>query len=115
MDALTLDKSPVRRLTKKLLHRFMIRIVEKCDEEEGDIPELSNPQWRTVSAVIATYRALCDEHFQQEQIEQGRISYKDLSIEELHFLVAKFKAHPTLANVGQIDEPINVPRNGDRP
>lgn len=83
---------------------------------EGDIPDLSNSQWRTVSAVLATYRMMVDEHFQQLESEYGQVDYSKLSIDELREISLRFKDHPGLAGTGGADPKIiDIPSNGGAP
>ena len=112
MSATTL--SPIRQKAKNLLRRFLDHIERECDKLEGGIPNLDGGQWRTVSAVLATYRMLVDEHFQEEELKLAQLDYSKLSIDELHILVARFKSHPQLAPVSGRDQ-IDIPSNGGTP
>ena len=107
--------SPIRGKAKGLLHRFLNKIERDCDRLEGDIPDLTNAQWRTVSAVLATYRMLVDEHFQELESEQARLDYSKLSIEELQLIAIRFKDHPGLAGTNGGDPIIQIPDNGGTP
>jgi len=106
--------SPIRGKAKVLLRRFLDKIERDCDRLEGDIPDLSNAQWRTVSAVLATYRMMVDEHFQQLESEYGKVDYSKLSIEELRMISIRFKDHPGLAGTnGGEDAIISIPDTGN--
>ena len=113
MSATTL--SPTRHKAKVLLRRFLDKIERDCDRLEGDIPDLTNSQWRTVSAVLAAYRMLVDEHYQEEELKLAQLDYSKLSIPELHELVARFRTHPSLAATGGRDQAIDIPGNGGTP
>lgn len=106
--------SPIRSKAKELLRRFLDSIDRNAGEDQDPdaIPEITNGQWRTVSAVLATYRMMVDEEFQEEELKLARLDYSKLSVEELHILVARFKAHPSLAGTNGGDDAIDIPTNG---
>lgn len=80
----------------------MDAIERKMDEEGKDpkdhdaIPEITNGQWRTVSAVLATYRMMVDEYQVEQEMELAKLDYSKLTIEELHIIRKRYEEHPAL-------------------
>ena len=110
--ALATARNPIRTKARRLLRRFLDHIEREMGDEADNpdaIPEITNGQWRTVSAVLATYRMMVDEHQAEQELELARLDYSKLSIEELHILVARFRGHPQLAGTnGGEEEVIDV-------
>ena len=106
--------NPIRTLAKQLLRRFLDRIELECERSEGDIPNIAMGQWRTISAVLATHRAMADEEFQKQEAELAKLDYSKLSIKELKYLQVRFKEHPEMAATNG-DPIIDIPDNGGAP
>lgn len=113
----TATRNPVRSKAKRLLGRFM-NYIEKHTGEGDDpdkIPDLSNSQWRTMSAVLATYRMMVDEHYMEQEAELAKLDYTKLTLEELEYIRVTYAEHPLLpgANGGKTAE-LEAPGNGSR-
>ena len=96
MQVLPPPQNPLREQCKSLLKRFLDDIERKLDAAMGEIPEMKNGQWRTVSAVLATYRAAFDEAFGETEMELARLDYSRLTIDELRELAERFRDHPLM-------------------
>lgn len=110
-------RNPIRTKARQLLRRFLDSIEKNTggDGDPDEIPGISNAQWRTLSAVLATYRLMVDEHQVEAELELARLDYSKLSVDEILMIVARHEGHPQLAGLGG-EEVIDVkPGNGGLP
>ena len=92
-------RNPIRTKAKGLMRKFLNRIDQ--DAGEDTIPELTNGQWRCISAVLATYRMMVDEEYMQAESDLAKLDFRMLTTEELAVLVIRYRARQTsVAKVG---------------
>lgn len=85
-------RNPIRTKAKSLMWKFLNRIDQDAGEET--IPELTNGQWRCISAVLATYRMMVDEEYMTAETELAKLDYHRLTLKELDDLAICYRTHP---------------------
>lgn len=85
-------RNPIRTKAKGLMRKFLNRIDQ--DAGEDTIPELTNGQWRCISAVLATYRMMVDEEYMTAETELAKLDYSRLSNNDLDVLAIRYRTRP---------------------